>query len=276
MVKFALQANLCYNKLINIVLPEDAANITQALINLFRRSIMDTIHPHAYFQQVFSFDEIDSPQVDQLQKICTGPCGKTLPATAEYFYRRNKSKNDGLNSRCKNCIEAYRKAHKKPRRDISRSSPINANCNRIQYFCDYCGSTAWDKPSSYRKKKRHFCSQKCYSSFRKELLPKEEHARWRGIGIDKQEYHRRYVKSHPDKIAHLKARRYAREKGAEGQHTIEEWNLLKQKFDNKCAICKKEKPLTKDHIIPLSRGGSDFIGNIQPLCRNCNSRKWVK
>lgn len=46
---------------------------------------------------------------------------------------------------------------------------------RIRFECEYCKKISSDKPSSYRKKKRHFCSMKCYADFQRYLLPKEEH-----------------------------------------------------------------------------------------------------
>lgn len=48
---------------------------------------------------------------------------------------------------------------------------------------------------------------------------------------------------------------------------------LWSKYDNKCAICKKEEWLTLDHITPLSKGGSNNIDNLQVLCKECNLKK---
>lgn len=55
-------------------------------------------------------------------------------------------------------------------------------------------------------------------------------------------------------------------------HTEAEWRRLLARFDFKCFYCVM--PATeRDHILPLSRGGSDAIGNILPSCRDCNNRK---
>lgn len=73
-------------------------------------------------------------------------------------------------------------------------------------------------------------------------------------------------------------RRYETRKRAiqliSGHHTKKEWVLLLTRFDGKCAKCGSPDKITRDHIVPLSRGGSDLIGNIQPLCKSCNSKKW--
>lgn len=149
----------------------------------------------------------------------------------------------------------------------------------ITFKCDYCGMLDIRKASHYKKQQKHFCTIKCYSKYREEILEFYEHNNYKGvrqIGESKQVYHRRYCKSRPEVISHLKARRYARERNAPGSHSLNEWIDLKIRFNNKCAICGSEKKLSKDHIIPLSKGGSDFIYNIQPLCKNCNSKKHNK
>lgn len=139
--------------------------------------------------------------------------------------------------------------------------------------CGYCQQLVIPKFNRSKVYKRRFCSMRHYHSFRKELRPIEEHEKWDG-GVSYTEAHRRWKAKNPERMAFLKARRYAREQGAIGSHTFEQWVALKQLHRFCCAICQKRKSLTKDHIKPLSLGGSDYISNIQPLCRNCNSRKW--
>jgi hypothetical protein len=40
-----------------------------------------------------------------------------------------------------------------------------------------------------------------------------------------------------------------------------------------CVKCGSKEDITIDHIVPVSQGGSSRYGNLQTLCRRCNSSK---
>lgn len=67
-----------------------------------------------------------------------------------------------------------------------------------------------------------------------------------------------------------------------GSHTPKDWIMLQEKFNFCCVSCgihakdTPQKYLTRDHIIPIVKGGSDDISNIQPMCLRCNFRKNTK
>jgi 5-methylcytosine-specific restriction endonuclease McrA len=91
-----------------------------------------------------------------------------------------------------------------------------------------------------------------------------------------KESHRRWARAHPESARARKHKRRALIRGSEGAYTGREWIDLVEKHDHRCAHCKRHEPeikLTVDHIVPISKGGTNYISNIQPLCASCNSRK---
>lgn len=111
----------------------------------------------------------------------------------------------------------------------------------------------------------------------------ELHPNWRGghaSGPNRAAYMREknriWIENNRERKYWLNNLRRAMLAKAEGSYTYGEWLECKKLHGKKCARCGKpegEVVLTVDHIIPLSKGGSNYISNIQPLCRSCNSKK---
>jgi 5-methylcytosine-specific restriction endonuclease McrA len=92
-------------------------------------------------------------------------------------------------------------------------------------------------------------------------------------------YNRMYHKMHPERMREQVRTRRNRKYQAEGSHTEAEWAMLKASYNHTCLCCGQREPeitLTRDHVVPLTQGGSDWITNIQPLCHTCNSSKNTK
>lgn len=55
--------------------------------------------------------------------------------------------------------------------------------------------------------------------------------------------------------------------------TMDWWRSLVARFGGLCAYCGKERKLTLEHVVPISRGGLHAPDNIVPACGSCNYRK---
>lgn len=98
---------------------------------------------------------------------------------------------------------------------------------------------------------------------------------WLGKERPRGENNPKWKGGYENKLWHNRKRQMGK-LNINGFHTQEKWETLKAQYNWTCPYCKRQEPeikLTVDHIVPLSKNGSDDIGNIQPLCKSCNSKK---
>lgn len=166
-------------------------------------------------------------------------------------FNKSRSGTDGHVSECKGC------------RAIANRNWRLANLERERSKARIKGAINAKKYSEYKKNNRDKYNQARRESYRKN----PESFRLRNL---------KWRRSHRGHVATQRARRSALRNNAEGSFTIQEWINLCSKYGNICLRCREVKRLCPDHVIPLYYGGSNFIHNIQPLCKACNSSKGIK
>lgn len=166
-------------------------------------------------------------------KICT-QCGIDKPLSE---FGARKETPDGKQHRCKICVNAQKLAYQKSERG---QAIRKATLQRYNHS---------DKARVTRLK--HFGTDK------------------RKVSVEK------YISGPKFKAtkAAFVARNRTKQTGAGGSFTGEQFRELCKRHGSACLCCGEKKPLTPDHVKPVAKGGSSGIGNIQPLCRNCNSKK---
>ena len=178
-------------------------------------------------------------------KTCSR-CGETKPI--EGFSKGNGK--DGYHSWCKMCAKAYRAAYYETHKERLKA-----------YARKYYEIHKEEQRAVHRKwLEAHEEEQKAYRAAHEEMA---------ACG-------HKWQQANPEKVAVHWQKRKARKLGAGGSFTAEEFQALCEKAGNRCLCCGSSGPLTIDHIVPLSRGGSNNIENIQPLCQSCNSSKGTK
>lgn len=93
----------------------------------------------------------------------------------------------------------------------------------------------------------------------------------------KQYYHKlRATRAFKNKRIEYEKTRKDLSKSVISDLTEEQWNETFALFGFKCAYCEGTERITRDHIIPLTKGGAYTKNNIIPCCISCNSKKQNK
>jgi 5-methylcytosine-specific restriction endonuclease McrA len=199
------------------------------------------------------------------RRICK-ECGVEQPieAFSARCTHRNGRTYVGRRYTCRSCANRRLYAQRKER--ALQSPPIVPEERR----CTGCGEV---KPAAdFHRHLRDGLSARCKECCKVQYQENREAIVARAV---------QWVHEHPERRAATQARgrqrwnnvRRSRITEAGGSYTQAEWEALCVAHGYKCVRCGEPKPLTVDHVVPVSLGGTSDIGNIQPLCQSCNSRK---
>ncbi len=206
------------------------------------------------------------------RKACN-KCGNVLAETAEYFNRSSKQKS-GFVGICKQCKLEHRLLN--PRKEYYKKWKAENEEKLKEYYRNYHKENK-DKRNRqvmerYYKKHDEICEY-----HRKRAADPEFKIRRREYRKSRKERDRylnnKWRSENKERVSTIKQRRYNKKKNLPADLTHEQWLEIVADFDNKCAYCGKEKELTRDHFIPITKNGEFTKNNIIPACRSCNSSK---
>ena len=147
---------------------------------------------------------------------------------------------------------------------------------RPERTCAWCGT-------DITAKRRHaiYCSRICKARGMTRRYTEDgrriprDRARYEREAERRKANARKYIADRPGYAKALQLRRKARLLMVPVYRFSEkDWRRLKARYRDCCAYCgKPSDTLQREHVLPISRGGSHGVGNIVPACARCNYGK---
>lgn len=90
--------------------------------------------------------------------------------------------------------------------------------------------------------------------------------------------HKEWLTKNPHKRREHEATRRAKKLGVDERYTAADVNALLKLQRSRCVYCRQsmKSKFHVDHIMPLSKGGTNGRRNIQLLCQTCNQTKHAR
>jgi 5-methylcytosine-specific restriction endonuclease McrA len=213
-------------------------------------------------------------------KVCK-KCGQEFPATKEYFYK-NKGTKDKFQGVCKKCASKSFNQYYGENKEFLQARNRQWYSENKEHVAEYDKQYRKDHPEQTAENKERWTlehkdywveySKKYYLEHQEGL--KEKSRKFRSEHKEYYiEYNRQWRKDNPEKQKLFDIVKRLKKRELPATLTEKQWQIIKERFSNKCAYCGKEKPLEQEHFIALSKDGEYTINNIIPACRNCNASK---
>jgi 5-methylcytosine-specific restriction endonuclease McrA len=210
-------------------------------------------------------------------------CGRCKQRKDISAFNKAGHTKDGLQGYCRECMHEYQGYKRLGRGRPKKETRVCTRCNEEKSIEEFTNTSrickACKKPKGGSKPGRTLTPRKRKTKEEKAAMRRERYHKVKDnarVKALRKEADRRYRAAHPEIQKASKQNRRARSKG---RFTANEWKELKAVYNYRCLCCGEIEPrilLSVDHVIPLVKGGSNTIDNIQPLCVSCNSKKGTK
>lgn len=186
--------------------------------------------------RIKKYNSIDLPEKENIYEQKCSVCKEVKPL--DYFHKQS-SRKIGVMSRCKIC-----------------------NSKRAKQ---------WNEENKERSKHLRREAYKKFSQEQRKQKLKNNREYYKRNSQKMNDRGKKYRKENPWQKINSEGRRRARKQN-NGVYIIlpKEINKI---YSSPCIQCGSKDNITLDHIIPISRGGKHSIGNLQALCKSCNSSK---
>lgn len=204
------------------------------------------------------------------QRTCN--CGKTFPRTPEYWHKA-KGNADGLMNICKECNRAKAK-------QWADSNPEKVKENKKRYHQENAEHIRAKTKKWYRENtERARATIKKHYQENKEAY-RESNRRWVKANPDKnKEVQRSFTERKPARRREISReyqhRRRAILNNTEGTYTADDVKRILDEQEGRCLYCgiTLHDDYTIDHVIPLTKSGTNWPDNIAIACPSCNYSK---
>ena len=174
-------------------------------------------------------------------KKCTGPCGRELPATTEFFHKNKKGKY-GIHTECKECCNK--------RQEEKRNNPPNTDVS-IKQTCAGCGKEFPATLNYFHRDRRGKFGVHTFCMVCQNKKLKEYNKTPKGRAV----------------IKNGQAKRRTQKRTQTQFFWTPNKNLINQIY----LVCPKGYDV--DHMVPLSKGGDHHESNLCYLPGKVNSSK---